>query len=196
MKRGHRIAKWLGLNGNSLRRRPDKVGAYGKAALLAVFLIGTPVACTVTGIWAFHSTMTQVRAEQSWHQVPAVVLRSVPEQDIYYYGGLVWTPARWTAAGHQHHGTIAMNSGARAGTRVPIWVDASGQLSGAPLSRDDALLRVVDYVVLTPIALAITLLLLAAAARYLLNRRRILGWEAEWASIGPQWTRQFWATGK
>jgi hypothetical protein len=196
MKRGHRIASWLGLDGNSLRRRTDKAGAYGKAALLVIFLIGAPVACTVTGIWTYHSAMAEQRVQQSWHQVSAVVLESVPEQDIYYYGGLVWTPARWTAAGHQHHGTIAISSGARAGTRVPIWVNASGQSSGAPLSRGDALLRVVDYVVLTPIARAIPLLLLAAAGRYLLNRRRVAGWEAGWDRVGPQWTRQFRATGK
>ncbi len=196
MKRKHRIASWLGLNGNSLRRRTDKAGAYGKAALLAVFLIGTPVACTVTGIWAHHSAMTEMRVEQSWHQVPAVVLESISQQDIYDYGGLVWTSARWTAAGRQHNGTIAINNEARAGTRVPIWVNASGQSSGAPVSSGDALLRVVDYVVLTPIALAIALLLLAAAGRYLLNRRRMAGWEADWACVGPQWTRQFRATGK
>jgi uncharacterized membrane protein YidH (DUF202 family) len=196
MKRGRRIARWLGLDGNSLRRRTDKVGAYGKATLLAVFLIGTPVACTVAGIWTYHTAMTEQRVQRSWHQVPAIVLESVPEQDNYYGNGVAWTPASWTAAGHRHKGEIPVNGGAKAGTRVPVWVNASGQSSGPPLSRDSTLIQVVDTVVLTPLVLAAALLLLAATGRYLLNRRRMAGWEASWASVGPQWTRQFWAPGK
>ena len=195
MKRGRRIASRLGLDGNSLRRRTDKAGAYGKAALLAVFLIGTPVACTATGIWTYHTAMTEVRVQQSWHQVPAIVLESVPPENSYY-GSVAWTWASWTAAGHRHKGEIPVNDGTRAGARVPAWVDASGQWSGPPLSRDTALLRVVDYVALTPVALATVLLMVAVAGRYLLNRRRMAGWEADWDAVGPRWTRQFWATGK
>lgn len=194
MKRGRRIAARLGLDGNSLRRGTDKAGAYGTAALLAIFLLGAPVACTVTGIWTYHSAMAEQREEQSWHQVTAVLLESAQPQDPYY--GVSWTWASWTAAGHQHKGTIPVNGGTKAGTRVPIWVNASGQLSGLPLTRGTVLLRVVDYIVLTPIALATVLLMLAAAGRYLLNRRRMAGWAADWDAVGPQWTRQFWATGK
>jgi hypothetical protein len=195
MKRGRRIAAWLGLDGNALRRRTDKAGAYGKAALLAAFLIGTPVACTVSGLWTYHSVMTEQRAQQSWHQVQAVVLSSVPPQDDYY-GGVAWTWASWTTAGHRHEGTIPVNDGTRAGTRVPAWVNAAGQWSGPPLSRSSALLQVADAVVLTPVALVVVLLFLGVTGRYLLNRRRMAGWAADWASVGPQWTRQFWAKGK
>jgi hypothetical protein len=194
MKRGRRIAARLGLDGNPLRRRTDRAGSYGAAALLAIFLIGTPVACTVTGIWTYHSVMAEQRAEQSWHQVPAVVQESAPRQDSYY--DVVWLWASWTAAGHRHQGLIPVDGGTRAGAHVPIWVNASGQLSGLRLSRGAALLEVADYVVLTPIGLAAALLMLAAAGRYLLNRRRMSGWEAEWASVGPHWTREFWAPGK
>lgn len=195
MKRGRRIAARLGLDGHPLRRRTDQAGACGKAALLAIFLIGTPVACTVTGIWTYHTVMAEQRVEQSWHQVSAVVLESAPSQDNYY-GGIAWTWAGWTAAGHQHKGTIPVNAGTKAGTHVPIWVNGSGQWSGLPLSHEAALLEVVDFVILTPIGLALVLLLLAAAGRYLLIRRRMAAWAADWASVGPQWTRQFRATGK
>lgn len=194
MKRGRRIARRLGFDGNSLRRGTDKAGAYGRAALLAIFLIGTPAACTVTGLWTYHVAIAEQRAEQSWQQVPAVVLESVPPQDPY--SGFAWTWASWTAAGHRHTGTIPVNGGTRAGTRIPIWVNASGQASGPPLSRGTALLRVVDYIVLAPIALGLVLLILAGAGHYLLNRRRMAGWAAGWDVVGPQWTRQFRATGK
>jgi hypothetical protein len=195
MKRGRRIARWLGLDGNALRRRTDKAGAYGKAALLAAFLIGAPVACTAAGVWTYHSAMTELRVQESWHQVPAVVLESTPSQDSYY-GGIAWTLASWTAAGHRHKGEIPVNAGTQAGTHVHTWVDASGQWSGPPISHAEAMFRVVDYVVLTPIALAAVLLTVAAAGRYLLNRRRMAGWDADWDAVGPQWTRQFWATGR
>lgn len=195
MKRGRRIAARLGLDGNPLRRPTDKAGACGKAALLAIFLVGTPVACTVTGIWAGHSVAAEQRVERSWHQVPAVVLKSAPSQ-ADYYSGLTWTWASWTAAGHRHEGTIPVNSGTRAGAHVRVWVNASGQWSGLRLGHGAALLEAVDYVVLTPFALAAVLLLLAAAGRYLLNRRRMSGWETGWESVGPRWTREFRATGK
>ena len=195
MKRGHRIAAWLGLDGNALRRPADKAGAYGRAVLLAVFLIGTPVACTATGVWAYHTVMAEQRAQQSWHQVQAVVLNPVSPQGAYY-GGIAWTWASWTVAGHRHEGAIPVNTGTRAGARIRAWVDASGQWSGPPLSRGGALLQVADYVVLTPVALGTVLLALAAAGHYLLDRRRMARWASDWARVGPQWTRQFWAKGR
>jgi drug/metabolite transporter (DMT)-like permease len=43
MKKAARIASRLGLDGNPLRRRIDKVSVLGTAGLLAVFLAGTPL---------------------------------------------------------------------------------------------------------------------------------------------------------
>jgi hypothetical protein len=39
--------------------------------------------------------------------------------------------------------------------------------------------------------LAIVLLVLAEMAWVVLDRRRLAGWEADWAATGPRWTRQF-----
>jgi hypothetical protein len=45
------------------------------------------------------------------------------------------------------------------------------------------------------IALAIVLLCLAWAGRWVLDRRRLAGWEADWAAVGPQLTKRFWSRG-
>ena len=43
---------------------------------------------------------------------------------------------------------------------------------------------------LAPAALAVLLLGLAWLVRWLMNRRRLAGWEADWALTGPRWTRR------
>jgi len=39
------------------------------------------------------------------------------------------------------------------------------------------------------------LLCLAWAGRWALDRRRLAGWEAAWAAVGPLWTRRFRSRG-
>lgn len=43
MNRGRRLVARLGLDGNSPRRRTDKIAAYGELGPLAMFLVGAPV---------------------------------------------------------------------------------------------------------------------------------------------------------
>jgi hypothetical protein len=39
------------------------------------------------------------------------------------------------------------------------------------------------------------LLCLAWAGRWVLDRRRLAGWEAAWAAVGPHWTKRFRSRG-
>jgi len=66
-----RIARKLGLGGNPLRRRTDKIEARVAALLLAVFLIGAPLLSVAAIGWAGHAGAAGQRAERSWRQVPA-----------------------------------------------------------------------------------------------------------------------------
>jgi hypothetical protein len=36
---------------------------------------------------------------------------------------------------------------------------------------------------------------LAEAGRWVLDRRRLAGWDAAWAAVGPEWTKRFWSLG-
>jgi hypothetical protein len=195
MKRRSRLAAWLGLDGNELRRRTDRFAAWGKAGLLAAFIAGTPAASVVVGHVAYREFTVEQHQEQAWRQVSAVVSQSVPA-NAGIYGGGSWVWATWTApSGHPEHGMIPVTGGEQAGSRVPIWVDAAGQLQGHPLSHNLALLRVGFAVAGVPIGLAVLLVLVAATGRWLLERRRMADWEADWASAGPRLTRDFWARG-
>jgi hypothetical protein len=71
-----------------------------------------------------------------------------------------------------------------------MWVDAAGGLTGPPLQ----LLQVRDLAALAaivaPVVLGLVLLWAGELAHYLLGRRRLAAWEADWRATGPQWTRQ------
>jgi hypothetical protein len=73
-----RIARTLGLDGNPLRRRSDKIAARLAAVLLAVFLIGAPFLSVAAVGWAGHHWGAELRAERSWHQVSAILLQGAP----------------------------------------------------------------------------------------------------------------------
>lgn len=196
MRRRGRLAAWLGLDGNELRRRTDRITAWGRALLLAAFVVGAPVASVAAGHVAYRAFTAEQHRQQSWHQVTAVVLQSVPAKVDFYYGGGPWAWSRWAGpAGRPEKGMVPVDGGVRAGSRIPIWVDASGQWSGPPLSRGVALLRVGLAVAGAPFGLAMLLVVVAGAGRWLLGRRQMAGWEADWASAGPRLTRDFWARG-
>jgi hypothetical protein len=42
---------------------------------------------------------------------------------------------------------------------------------------------------LAPAALAVLLLCVGLVVRWLMNRRRLASWEANWAFVGPKWTK-------
>ena len=115
-----RLARRLGLDGNPLRRRTDKIEAWLATLTLVVFLTGAPVLSVAAG-----------RAWVTGH-----------------------SPAR-----HLNHGAV--------------------------LGREAV------AAVVVPVALGWVLLCLAEVGRWVLDRRRLAGWDAAWAAVGPQWTKRF-----
>jgi hypothetical protein len=184
----------MGLGRNPLRRRTDRIEAWVSAGLLAVFLIGAPLAWTSAGRWVQQGGLREQRAQQSWHQTAAVLLQPAPARPGYEYR-LSWqnsvqVPARWLGPGGQYRtGDVQAPVGSRAGQMVQVWVDASGRATGPPLLGSELTRRVAGMEVLAPLTLAALLIIAACAVRLLLNRRRLAAWEAGWASIGPRWSR-------
>ena len=102
-----------------------------------------------------------------------------------------WTPGLWPGGrvsdGRSCVGLVLDTVGAKAGSRLPIWVDGSRPGGTPPLTGRDVRSRVIlTAAALAPGAFAITLLAVAIWLRWLLNRRRLAGWGAAWADIGPR----------
>jgi hypothetical protein len=195
MKRGRWLRIRLGLDGNSLRRRSDRIAAYGTVGLLVVFLVVAPILAICAGHWAYRWSMSQQKDQRSWREVTAVLLQKAPVDPGFDVNGS-WTPARWTPPGeHARDGMIPVPAGTPAGSRIRIWLDRSGQWAGPPLSQQIVTVRVATAVTGTIIMIAAVLGAIATVGQWLLDRRRLAGWETDWNCVGPQWTKEFRARG-
>jgi len=197
-KRVRRLACRLGLDANPLRRRTDKIATLLAALLLLVFLAGAPLLAIAAYGWAGRVGAAEQRAERSWREVPAVLLKSVPAPNSFGTGlfGYSWVPARWVAPnGQARSGRIPVEVGMAAGRTVPIWVDAAGRPTDAPLTDRAVQARAATVAAVATLALVVVLAVLAWAGRKLLDRRRLTDWELAWAIVGPKWTRRFWSRG-
>jgi hypothetical protein len=191
-----RLARRLGLDGNPLRRHTDKIAVCLAALLAVVFLIGAPLLSVAAVGWAGRAGASGQRPERSWHQVPAVLLRAAPAPAAGKVLGYSLAPARWSAPGGQARtGQIPVGAGLAAGRMVPLWVDAAGSPTGPPPSHRAVLAEEAAAAAGATAAVAIVLLCLAWAGRRVLDRRRLAGWEAGWAVVGPQWAKRFRSRG-
>ncbi|MHB1816576.1 MAG: Rv1733c family protein [Streptosporangiaceae bacterium] len=183
--------RWLGADGNPLRRPTDRLESAVRALLVLVFLIGGPLVAGLGGHLTDASGLRQVRQEQSWRQVSAVLLRSAPHP-YYAYGSMTtyWIPGQWrTPSGRIEVADVPTAPGARAGSIVRLWVDRAGHATGRlPLTRGLVTLRTAAAFTITLIVFGIALLMVSGVVRYLLDRRRLAIWGTEWAAFGPRWT--------
>jgi hypothetical protein len=102
-----------------------------------VFLIGAPFLSVAAVGWVGRPAAAQLRAERSWHQVPAIVLQAAPNPaasaDRVLGHSLVL--ARWTAPdGRARTGRIPVSADMAAGRTVRLWVNAAGSPADSPLS--------------------------------------------------------------
>ena len=197
-RRARGLARKLGLDANPLRRRTDKIATWLMAQFLVVVLVGAPLFAVAAFTWAARAGAAEQRAERSWREVPAVLLRSVPAPDSFAGGvfGYSWVPARWTAPnGQVRSGNIPVELGLTAGRKVRLWVDAAGRPTDAPITHRAVVARAATAAAIGTTGLLIALSCLALIVRWLLDRRRLTDWELAWAIVGPQWTKRFRSRG-
>ena len=196
MNRRRWLAARLGLDGNSLRRQTDRIAAFATVGLLVVFLVAAPIAAIVAGHWAYRWSVSQQQDQRSWRQVTAVLLQKAPVEPGSFDASGSWTLARWTPPGeHARDGVIPVAAGTPLGSRVRIWLDRSGRWAGLPLSQQIVVVRVTTAVIGAVIMIAAVLAAVGCVGQRLLDRRRLAGWEADWNTVGPQWTKEFRARG-
>jgi len=185
------VAAWAGraVHGlwpdrNPLRRNLDRMEALIFAGLAVAFLAGAPLAAVTAGHVAFSAASRTVHTQQSWRQVPAVLLETAPQS------AAPTARARWTAPdGTRRSGTVSTPPGAKAGTTVRVWVDPAGRPTGPPFAGSP-MAEAVLAAVIAPMALGSVLLCAGAAAHGVLGRRRLAAWDADWEVTEPQWTRR------
>ncbi len=181
----------LRLDHNPLRRQVDRLEAAVVLALVAVFLIATPLIALGVGRWSWDGGVATARSERAaWHQVSAVVLRGVPrpQNDPYGAAYLAQVPVRWITGGTSHTGQVTTTAGIRAGATLTIWTKASGELTDAPLGRSQIEHQAFFAGMLAVLGFSSLLGVTALVIRRILQRRRMAAWDAEWRATGPLWS--------
>lgn len=155
------LACRLGLDGNPLRRRPDKIAACLAALLPAVFLIGASLLSMAAIGWAGRAGAAGLRAERSWRQAPAVLLSATPAAGMVL--GHSRGPARLTAPGVlERTGQTPVNTALSAGRPiVPLWLAPAGSRARPRLNQRELLANEAAAALVVTVALGIALLSLA-----------------------------------
>jgi len=192
-----RLARQFGLDRNPLRRRIDRAQAALLFVLIAAFVAAAPVLTAVAGHWARNAGISEQRAERGWRQVTATLLvpgpatgrnRTFPAAPM-----MVRATAQWRAPdGQLRTGLVPVIPGVRAGSTVPVWVNAAGFPGRQPLRTAQREQKAALAELVTICALAVAACLIADTGRKMFDRRRLASWDKEWRAIGPLWSRQRW----
>ena len=188
-----RLARWLGFDRNPLRRRTDRIEAALRLVMMIMLVAAVPAAAVLAGQQADHLALNQAHTQQAKdHLVKAVLLQQAPATGVpnpYTSVQTAWVPARWQPPGlPPRTGQVLAPAGARAGTTVRTWIDASGAVTNPPFDHRDIVGEVCIAVVATCLGSWLVLLASSALARRALDRRRLNAWDAEWRASGPRWS--------
>jgi hypothetical protein len=186
---GEWLARWLGFDGNPLRRRSDRIEARLRLALAVAFVPLAVLAAGSFGHWVGALSRHELSAQPSRQQVAAVLLKAVPDS-VVVLGASVprEVPARWNADGRRFVGMVPVLPGTRRGARVMIWVNSAGTIAPAPLTTSNVATRVACATALAVLAVVLALWLMLSLIRGLFNHFRLASWGAAWSTIGPLWT--------
>ncbi|HUC26391.1 MAG TPA: hypothetical protein VMA73_27120 [Streptosporangiaceae bacterium] len=188
-----KVSRRLGMDGNPMRRRADKIEAWLLPVAVAVFLALCPVAALGMSAWAHADNAAAQRAKHSWHAVTAVLLRAAPgpaESDGGANTWMVWTQARWTDGEVQRTGAVLVPAKSPAGSTHTVWLNRAGAVEVPPASPSQVA-GVADTA--TSVALTVLAVLLAGLTwliRRALDRRRLARWESAWLTVGPRWSHR------
>lgn len=188
--RAGRFVRGWRLDDNPLRRASDRAETLVLIVLAAMFLVCAPLVAPAAGAWAHASAQRAALAQAaSWTEVTAVVVTKPTPPVVGYQDFVSTAQARWTAP----NGAVVTNAvpvrvGTKTGEKVSVWTTRDGQPTSPPLSGSqvESLTGLAEFAGV--VGLAVTLALPGALARWLLNRRRLAGWDADWQATEPRWT--------
>jgi hypothetical protein len=185
--------RWLGFDRNPLRRRTDRIEAAIRLVAVILLMVAVPIAAVVTGRQADHEALRQANAQQAAdHDVTAVLLQQAQATgvpDPYTSTELTYVLARWQPPGQPpRSGQVLAPAGARAGSTVKVWIDASGAVTSPPPDHRIIAGDVCMTIIVTCLVASLLILGSAALARCALDRWRMRAWDAEWRASGPMWS--------
>jgi hypothetical protein len=187
-----RLARWLGIDRNPLRRGTDRVEATLRLVMILLMVAAVPAA-VAAGRWADHYALHRAQVQRAVnHQVTAVLLEDAPVSgvpDPYTSVRTAWVPARWQPPGQPPRtGEVRALAGARKGSMVRTWIDPSGAVTDPPPNHRIVVGDVWLAVMATCLVSWVLLMVAGVLVRRVLDRRRLRAWEAEWRASGPLWS--------
>ncbi len=124
-------------------RREDRAENAVFGALMAAFMGASPFVAYVAGRWADATFSRAARAQQApLHQVPATLLQVAPG---HRHGArdVPDTPAEWHSPdGLLRTGRVCAPAGAKAGSRVKVWINQAGDAVAPPMQQAEIASRV------------------------------------------------------
>jgi hypothetical protein len=188
-----RCARRLGFDRNPLRRRTDRIEAVIRLATLILLLVAVPIITLAVSRQVDHVELRRAHAQQvAEREVTAVLLRQAPPTgvpDPYTSVQMTLVLARWQPPGQPvRSGQVPAPAGARAGSTVQVWVDASGAVTSPPPDHRVIAGDVCIAAVVTCLVMSLLVLGSSTLARRALDRRRLRAWDAEWRATGPLWS--------
>jgi len=187
-----RLARWLGLDNNPLRRGTDRIEAALRLVMILLAVVAVPAAAVAAGRCADHHALRRAQAELAGHHlVTAVLLEDAPAAGTpnpFASMQTAWVPARWQPPGQPPRtGEVLTLAGAHQGSTVRTWIGPSGAVTDPPPGHRVIAGEVWLAGVTTCLLSWLALLVAWALARRALDRRRMRAWAAAWRSAGPLW---------
>lgn len=186
-----RTRKWLWRwRKNPLKRRSDRAEAWTGLAAGVVMAVTAPL----TGMAASDAVAGNLRDQADLRRTSAVVTDTAPTTDgvsAVSDDPTVLTEVRWrTADGRSRTGRAPVDPGTPAGERVSVWLDQRGLPHQPPPDAEEVSVESSA----AGGAAAVGTCFLVGSGTWLVRRRldaaRDKGWEREWATVGPRWTRR------
>lgn len=164
---------------NPLVRRSDRAEAYLLLLAFVSVLIITPVAGAIGT--AVHDSHSRLYADQARARHPvAATVTGDPTSTIQANSVVIVAPVHWRVDGVDHAGKLEVARAPKAGDRLQVWVDRSGdQVGPAPATSQagsDALIAGAGFW----LGMVACVAGLTAWLRAGLARRRDSAWEREW----------------
>jgi hypothetical protein len=181
-----RLPRWpivLRLLGHDpLVRTTDRVEAVVLVLAVVVSLLCAPIAAAVGT--AVHDFNRQLYAEQarSRHSETATITGNPASQQVLRITTIT-APARWSAAGDEHSGTVKVSSTAKPGDLIEIWVDDNGAQVPAPSPTTRAAAEAMGAAVAIWVSVIAAAGTLFAITRAACDRIRFSGWQHDLDSL-------------
>lgn len=185
-----RVARRIGLTRNPMCRTTDRVEGFALVATWVIAVVGIPLLVLAGHAWYSQAQAQAAAAVARTTQVQATLTVDAPQAGVTRGAPIdqAQVAATWTAPdGATRTGPVPAPVGSEAGNRVPVWIDGSGAITGAPRDPVELLSTAIAGAI---VAGAVWLLLVErgyALVRYLLMRGRFSRLTQEWAVVERGW---------